>query len=636
MNDIPANDDDKATAEAEAFEKVEHALEELHAGMAEMVGVAVFHHRAGRLEQAEKLYRAIIESQPRNINALHMLGVLLAQKNEIGEGVALIERAAALAPDNPEILSALGTMLHNAGRLPESGAIFQKALFAAPGHTGALYGLGTVRMAAGDLQGARTALETAAAGDPGHLNAALNLGNVLLKLGEAEAALACYDEIISRHPAAALIHHNRADALRRLGRMEDVREALETAVRLNPDVAAGYNNLAAFHLEAGRTGEAADLLEATLAKNPDNPETLFRLGTVRRAQGGCDAALGCFDAVIEKHPNHGEARWNRAQTLLAMGDFARGWPECEWRWARPGAPSKPVFPGKPWTGGDPAEQRLFIYSEPDAGETIQFIRCAKVLADRGASVILGCGKDLSGLLARTPGVEAVITAGGAIPDIDGHQSLLSLPMILGTEIETIPAEIPYIFADPKRTAAWAGRLADTPGMKIGVDWRGAAKRPGRQSQSLNAPPAEAFAPLGDIVGEIEGVSYINLRSELPGPPESPESPGPPGLMDMGPSLAGGDMEETAALIANLDLIITVDSPIAHLAGAMGKPVWTLLSAAPDWRWLLEREDSPWYPAMRLYRQTAPGAWDGPAARAAADLRALLRGPLRDPLRPGAG
>ncbi|MHC8509120.1 MAG: tetratricopeptide repeat protein [Rhodospirillales bacterium] len=569
----PANDDDLAVAEEEAFEKVEKALGDLRAQMTEMVGVAVFHHKAGRLNEAEQLYRAIIDSQPQNADALQMLGMLMLQKGDARAGMGLLEQAAALAPENPDILCNLGTALRAAGRTAEAGAVFQRALYALPGNSIALHGLGAARVSQGDLAGARTALEAAVDAAPERIEPQIDLGKTLLHLGEAEAALARFDNIISKNPDSGAAHLNRSDALIGLGRAEEAHEALETA----------------------------------LEKEPGNPQALTRMGAVLRSRGDHDAALRHFDTAVEKHPDFAEARWQRAAALLAAGDFARGWPEYEWRWRRGGAPApKPAYPAALWEGGEIEGLRLFIYAEPGADNAIQFIRYAKVLADRGAEIVLGCQPSLASLFGRVPGVTAVAASGGQVSDVSSWQALSSLPGILGTTLETIPADVPYISADPARVETWAGRLADLPGPKIGVVWRGGA---GGSSADI---PAEALAPLG----RVEGVSLIGMQAGCT--PE--EAAAVPGLTDMSGELH--DLEDTAALTANLDMVIAADSHIAHLAGAMAKPVRTLLPTGAGWCWMLKREDSPWYPAMRLYRQETAGAWDGPAARAAADLSAL--------------
>lgn len=569
----PANDDDFAVAEEEAFGKVEKALGDLRAEIAGMVGVAVSHHKAGRLNEAEQLYRALIEAQPQNADAIQMLGMLMLQKGDAGAGLNLLEQAAVLAPESPDILCNLGTALRATGRTAEAGAVFQRALYASPGHPIALHGLGAARIFQGDLAGARTALEAAIDAAPERIEPQIDLGNTLLQLGEAEAALTRFDGIISKNPDSGAAHLNRAGALIGLDRAEDAHEALETA----------------------------------LEKEPGNPQILVRMGAALRGRGDHDAALRHFDTAVAKHPDFAEARWQRAAALLAAGDFARGWPEYEWRWRRAGAPApKPAYPTALWEGGEIEDLSLFIYAEPGADNAILFIRYAKVLADRGAEIVLGCQPSLTSLLARVPGVTAVAASGGEISGVNGWQALSSLPGILGTTPQTIPADVPYISADPARAETWAGRLADLPGLKAGVVWRG-----GADGSSANIP-AGALAALG----RIEGVSLIGMQ---PGcTPE--EVAAVPGLTDMSGELH--DMEETAALTANLDIVIAADSHIAHLAGAMAKPVRTLLPAGADWCWMLKREDSPWYPTMRLYRQETAGAWDGPAARAAADLRAL--------------
>jgi len=603
------SDSTKDADAAFAEELVDEALDRLHESIAEMLNIAVAKHGAGNLDEAEQLYRAILQSQPNNADAIHLLGVVAHQKGDHENAVQLIEQAIMVTPNNPDMLNNLGSVYQAMLNLPKAVETFETALRAVPDHVVSLYALGTTRSMQGDFIAARQLLERALEISPDHIDARLNLGNVLGKLGDTEAALAEFDKAIAARPDFVSAHNNRANALKNLGRLDEAKAAINVALGLQPNSAAPLINLGLIHLRAGEVNLGIDALQKALVIEPNNIDAHNNMGVACRDAGECKQAITHFDHVLETIPGHGDAHWNKSMALLVSGDLENGWPEYEWRWTRPEYQAlRPTFPVDVWSGDDLTGKRIFINSEQGLGDTLQFIRYAKVLADKGAIVVAGTQPPLTSLISRTPGVTEVVPIGGEVPAVDCFQSLLTLPLLLKTTPETIPAETPYLFVDPEKTAAWASKLANAAGLKVGIAWRGNPKHPHNYRRSASV---EAFAPLAGL----DGVQLINLQIDA----SDQEKSMLPGLLDLTDQIA--DMDDTAALVANLDVVVGVDTAVVHLAGGMAKPVFNLIPTVPDWRWLLDRTDSPWYPSMTVYRQSTAGDWAEVISRVSNDLSA---------------
>ena len=323
-----------------------------------------------------------------------------------------------------------------------------------------------------------------------------------------------------------------------------------------------------------------------------------------------DEALAACERAIALKPEFPVARSNRAMMLLLKGEFAKAWAEYEWRLQR-GDIAPPRGLSQPqWKGEDPAGLAILIHAEQGVGDSIHFIRYAPLLAARGARVIVECQPELVALFRTVEGVERVLAAGETLPAFDRHVPMMSLPFAFHTTLDAIPARVPYLRADETRVKAWAERVAREGGrMKVGVAWAG---KPSHKDDHLRSLRLSAFAPLA----EAKGVSFYSLqKSEAAAQAKDP----PPGmaLIDLTDEIK--DFADTAALLVNLDLVIAVDTAVIHLGGALARPVWTLLHFVPDWRWMLDREDSPWYPTMRLFRQPAPGDWPAVLHRVAEEL-----------------
>jgi tetratricopeptide (TPR) repeat protein len=482
---------------------------------------------------------------------------------------------AAADPPSAAAELAFGNACMQAGRYADAAAAYARSLAAAPGNASAHNNLAVAFAEQHLFDRAIPHYREALRLDPGYAEAHYNLGNALRELARYGEAVGCYDRALALRPGWPGAHCNRGLALAAQGRQGPAEAAYRAALALDPGYAEAHNNL----------------------------------GLAVQLQGRLDEARAHFDRAVELAPEFASPRANRAQLALLHGDFQRGWPEYEWRWRLPGV-FLPRVAVPMWDGSPLAGRTLLLRAEQGFGDTIQFVRFAAPLARAGATAILECQPALASLLAKARGVHAVVPRGSTLPRCDFQIPLASLPGALGVrDLAGIPAEVPYLAVDQARRDRWRTTLAQYEGGKVGIAWRGNPKHPQDCHRSI---PQERVAALG----AARGVTLVSLQA-------GERARGIPGIVEPAPDPERAPLpfEEWAALIASLDLVITCDSVMAHLAGALGVPVWIALPLVPDWRWLLGRDDSPWYPTARLFRQTRLDDWDPVFARMAATLRA---------------
>ena len=439
----------------------------------------------------------------------------------------------------------------------------------------------------------------------------LELGNLARAKGDSLGALGAYERAATHAPEAIEPLGNRALVLKDLGKLDEAASTLEAALARAPGNVELIYNLGNCRYAADDFDGAATSFEAVLAQAPDHCNALINLGLVRRDQGRTDDAVSCFDRIIALRPEHPVAHWNRALALLLAGDFERGWPDYEWRWRatgmRPRDFAAPLWDGKTLDG-----RAILLHAEQGLGDSIQFVRYAPKVAALGGRVVLEVQPTLARLLEAMPGVDHVIRQGEVLPAFDCHAPLMSLPALFGTTTDSVPANVPYLAAPDRTKSALADALAAPAGVKrIGVVWGGNPARQGDAARSCRARDLRPLTTLRDV----------RLFSLQKGGPHQEQIGDLPDAIELGPLL--DDMADTAFAISRLDLVISVDTATAHLAGALGKPVWTMLAFAADWRYLLRRSDSPWYPTMTLYRQERSGDWAGVVERVRAALASGL-------------
>ena len=578
---------------------------------------AIALHQAGRLAEAEALYRQILAAQPSHADALHLLGVIAHQVGRNDVAVELIEKAMGLVPNTPVFCYNLANALRNGGRTDEAAAAYRRAIQLNPAYAEAHKNLSAVLRDLGRLDEAVLVCRQLIQLRPDLAEAHNNLSVVLREQGCLEEATAEGRMAVQIRPDYAEAHNHLGNALRDLACAEEAEAAYRRAVQLNPNYAEAFSNLGAVLRDEGRLDDAIAACLQAIHLTGNFAEAHNNLATVLQEQGHRDQAIAAYRRALQINPDYAEAEYSEAALRLLRGDFEQGWPLFETRWKlRDMMRAKRAFPEPLWNGQPLNGRRVLIHAEQGLGDTLQFVRYASLVAQRGAQVIVECQPGLKALLTGLEGVSQIVTRGEPLPAFDLHCPMMSLPLAFGTRVETIPFTVPYLHAAAAKVTRWRGRVEHanslslgqvTPEhaiLKVGLVWAGGL-RPGQpnahwvdRGRSLRL---SQFAPLG----KVPGVTFISLQKGAPA--KQAQTP-PEGmcLHDWTDELH--DFADTAALIECLDLVISVDTAVAHLAGAMGKPVWLLNRFNTCWRWLLEREDSPWYPTMRLFRQPKFGDW----------------------------
>ena len=579
-------------------------------------GVAL--HQQGRFAEAEQIYRDVLAQDPKSFEAIHLLGVIALQTRKPQQAVELIGKAIALNPAVPTAHCNLGSALTALQRHAEALASFDKAIALKADLADAHGNRAAALIALKQYEHALASCDTAIALKPDYAEAHNNRAYALNALKRHAEAIASCDQAIALRSNYPEAHNNRGNALNALGRHTDAVASYDKAIGFAPKYAEAYNNRgnALYHL--GRAEEAASSYELAIAARPDYAEAYNNRGNALSSLQRCEPALASYDRAIALKPDYTEALFNKSMLLLLMGRFTEGWRLYEWRKKKAIPIAARDYPQPLWLGEfDLTGKTILLYEEQGLGDTIQFCRYAPLVAQRGARVILEVPPQLTRLAAGLAGVAQVIETGHPLPAFDFHCPLLSLPLAFKTGLATIPAAVPYLKADQAQSKAWQERLGAKAKLRVGLVWSGGIRpnQPVSVNQRRNIPLAK-FAVLKN-----PDVAFYSLQKGQPGEAELAELKhnrwGGPDIVDLAGAIS--DFADTAAFIDNLDLVITVDTATAHLAGALGKPVWILNRFDTDWRWLLGRSDSPWYPTVSLFRQENPGDWDGVIQRIKAEL-----------------
>jgi hypothetical protein len=424
------------------------------------------------------------------------------------------------------------------------------------------------------------------AAEPDHF-AAKNLLQSIAENRDLEAAERCLAQ---------------GNALAREGKLAEAVAFCRQAVELAPRFAPAHNNLSVLLRSEGDWDGAVACCRRALALTPDQAEVHYNLGAALHERGDLDEAMACYRRALELKPDFADGHTSAAVLQLLRGDFQGGWPIYEWRW-KTGKLLPRDFRQPLWQRQSLVGSSILLHDEQGIGDTLQFIRYAPLVKQSGGTVIVECQRPLLRLLARCEGIDRLLGRGDGLPPFATQAPLLSLPRIFHTSLATIPAAVPYLFAEPSLVAAWREKLRDVRGYKIGINWQG---RPGQGPWRIRNVPPQQFAALA----AIPGVRLINLQKGA-APDELAAAGGRFPVLDLGSEVdqANGAFMDTAAIMMNLDLVITSDTAIAHLAGGLGVSTWVVLPLVPDWRWLLDRSDCPWYPTMQLFRQKTLGDWN---------------------------
>ena len=588
--------------------------------------------RQGRLREAEPLLRAVLARQPGFAAAAGLLGAVLGALGRLAEAEPLLRQAAAAQPDSADAQGNLGNLLRDLGRPAEAEVCLRAAIGLRAGYPEAHNNLGALLRDRGDADGAERCFREALRQRPGFALCRANLARLLLlqeRFAEAEA------EFRAIAPASTEAACGLGESLRCQGRLAEAEAVLREALPRQPEaVAVELGNVL---LAANRPAEAAECfarvpalpgarlglglaqaaqgdyaaaerqVRAVLASGPLLPAAHNALGDILRNQGALGAAEASLRQALALAPAMAEAQVNLAFTLLQAGRLAEGWAAYEHRWrAVPWVHRRHALPGRLWNGEPPGGRSILLQAEQGLGDTLQFARYA-TLFPPGTRVVLQVQRPLVALLRGMPGVAATCALEEAPPQTDWHCPLMSLPH----RFPGPPPAPPYLAAAPDAVAAWRRRLEGLPGLRVGLAWAGS---PGLAADARRSLPLHRLEPLG----KLAGISFVSLQ-------RGPAAQQAAALPLLRPEMAGEGFEDTAALVAALDLVVSVDTSVLHLAGALGRPVWLLNRYDACWRWQQGRDDSPWYPQLRQFRQPAPGDWDGALAPLAAALQKAAAG-----------
>lgn len=565
-------------------------------------------HEAGRIGEAVQLYQRILQIDPHHADALHRLGVAAHQTGRTDLALELIGRAIERDGRHPGYPVDLGNILLERGRAEEAAESFRHALRLQPGLAIAHYNLGNAFRILGKFDKAMAAYAEAASLRPDYAEAHNNHGMAAQALGRLEAAETAFALALVTRPAYAEAHANLGVVQLDRGRLAEAGGCFRRAIALNPALPEAHNGLGDVLKRRGRLEEAEAVFGRALTARPFYAEAHHNLGLNRQEQGRPRDAVAAFAQAIQYEPALAEAHFAQSLSLLKLGAWPEGWRKYDHRWAQKSEPMVRLrtYPQPLWTGDAPQGRTILLWPEQGFGDTIQFARFAGEMARLGWKVVLEVPRELSRLLAALPDV-AVVPEGGGLPPFDVHFPLMSVPARLGVTPDRLPHGLD-LRADAEATRLWRSRLPGG-GLKVGVAWRG---NPGHRRDRCRSMSPVAFADFLDQPGIVAVSLQKDGRAE-----ELEALPAGRPLYDAGPDL--GDFADTAALVAALDLVISVDTSVLHLAAALGVPCWGLIDHAGDWRWLTGRRDSPWYPSLRLFRQPARGDWASVTAAVRAEL-----------------
>jgi tetratricopeptide (TPR) repeat protein len=539
----------------------------------ELLLSAVNLHQTGKLNEAERIYRRILETEPANPHATHLLGLIAYQVGHFEAAVDLIGAAIELKRNDPAYYSNLGLSLLALGRNEQALGAFDAAL----------------------------------AIDPTLLDGHNNRANALYLLERHRDALQAFSVVICLAPDHLQAYYNQGTILHALGRFDEALTHFSRGLAVRPDHVIGYNNRGNTLQELGRLREAAQAYQTALCFDPSFELAQSNLGVALQQLGHHQAAFKFFLTAQRINPNYAEAHINESFNWLLLGHYAAGWPKYEWRRHDNRRVLTSNGIAKPqWQGEDITGRTILLHAEQGYGDSIQFCRYASMVAARGARVIMEVQPALIRLFSGLAGVAHLVAQGDPLPEFDVHCPMMSLPGIFKSDNETIPSAVPYLTAQSELVRQWRAKLPDQ-GPLVGLVWQGNPNY--KRDRTRSIPPHYIMALVKTC--EPLGIRFVCLQKENLGISVEPAMINP--MPDV------NDFVDTAAIIANLDLVISSDTSVLHLAGAMGAPVWLLNSVVGDWRWQVDRPDSPWYPNMQIFRQKTQGDWQDVFAQVADEL-----------------
>lgn len=644
---------------------------------------ALASHQRGALTEAAALYSEILASYPKHPDCLHLLGVISYQQKNLNRAIELIgnaikispldpfyhsnyglalkdskkldaalasfDRAIELKPDYAEAHLNRGNTLHDLGQFTAALASYDRAIDLCPNNPDAFNNRGISLRELGQREAAVASHDQAIFLRPDYAEAYSNRGISLQELGRSAEALASFERAVELKPDYAEAHYNRGNALKGIGRLDEAIAAYDLAIQLRPEHADSHYNLGNIlsasgqwqaavasydkaiaisteHTEAisnkgnalknmNQIEQAVACFDQAMALRPEEPELVCNQGAAIQATNEIGAAIQFHDRALQLRPDFANAHWNKALALLLGGDFEHGWPLYEWRWKTDhfSSPHRD-FPHPLWLGESSlAGKTVLLHAEQGLGDTIQFCRYARLVTEAGGHVVLEVQPELLSLLSGLDGVASLIPAGTPLPDFDLHCPLLSLPLAFRTSIETIPTQSPYLYPNPAKVSSWKERLGCSTRPRVGIAWSGASAHKNDRNRSI---------PLASLIPYLpDNCQYFSLQKDIRD--SDLDAIGKQTSIYRFDNLID-DFSDTAALCSLMDYVVSVDTSVAHLAAALGRPTTILLPFHPDWRWLLHRSDSPWYPSVTLLRQHAIGDWSAPLTALTGKLTELRK------------
>ena len=580
-----------------------------------------------RLPQAEAAYRQAIALAPDHAEAHANLAATHKALGRQDLALAHYADAARLKPDDARVLQNHALTLAESGRHAEAVPVYEAAIALEPTLAGLHTNLGSALQ-----EWARTLHDAsvlplldrailghlaAIAVEPGLIAARSNLGLALLARGRIPEAVQAFEDALARAPQIASLHSNLGQCLCDLRRYAEAEAACRRALELEPEMAEAWSTLGNVLVGERRHVEAEAAYRRAVELRPQMAGGWCNLGVALFRENRTDEAEAAYDQALALDPEMADAHWNQALVRLQRGDYAAGFDQYEWRLKRSGRiRDEAQFRQPIWDGSDLGGGAILVHAEQGFGDALQCVRFLPRVAARGGRVVLQARAPLKRLLQSAPGVSSFVTDGEPAPEIARRIPLFSLPRLFARSLDDLPGPTPYLFADPELAETWRGRLqAPRAARRVGIVWSGNVTSEVEQGRSI---PLAAFAPLARLGATLVSLQKGDGLDQLASAPFE--------VLDLGPAYLEGDFADTAAVLANLDLLVTCDTAAAHLAGALGVPAWLAVSTVPDWRWLEHRTDSPWYPSVRLFRQQTRGEWSEVFAAMAQALASGSAGP----------
>lgn len=569
----------------------------------EQLKTALSLHQSGQLDQAELIYKSILESDARQWEALYYLGTLQLQRGDLDRSIENFLKVVQLQPEMPDVHNNLGVAYHAAGKWQEAGQSFEQAIRIHPHYERAYFNLGSLLESRGLLDEAVNCYKKSYELNKENLETYEKLADVLKLTGEQQQAESIYRELLEKTPANFNVAMKLAYVLVLQRQYPEAIQLYETILQSNPEHYQILVSLSYVYEQMGDTTAAIETAQRSIQAAPDQPEGYNNLGNALKLKHDIEGACENFQTALNLRPEFPMAEFNLATTRMLNGDLVAGWRGYERR-IDIDPSSQQNHSGPRWQGESLDGKTIFLWCEQGFGDTLLFIRFAKELKKQGAArVLLLCQTGLAELLKTIPEIDQILVEGNELPQYDYQSSLLSVPLYLATSLETIPVDVPILVPTQERQEYWSNVLAGIVGKKVGINWSGNVNFPKNELRSV---PLETFMPLAELEGmQLVSLQQVNGLEQI----ETLKMSGNLWQPDAEYQAEKGSFTEAAALIQNLDLVITSDTAIAHLAGSLGIPVWILISQLPEWRWFLNRSDSPWYPTARLFRQAHLGEWE---------------------------